>query len=300
MRAQAKPFMTASVREAIAGWGFLLPYALFFVLVVVYPAIKGLLLSFQNYSVIANKGTWVGFANYEAALKDPTFWKSLKNTGWFTALSTPLLVIVGLLLALAVNREFRFRSVFRTIFFGPYVLSIAVVGTLWLWMLQPKYGLIARMLLTLGLEPPNFLFEPNYAMPAIVVATVWWTVGFNMTVFLAGLQDIPQQLYEAAAIDGANTWAQFWNITLPGLRRVMLFITINQVIASFQIFGQVYIMTAGGPAGATRVVIQYIYENAFKYFKPGYGAAMSYLVFLCILILSLIQFRLNKNSQTAE
>lgn len=297
MRTRQGPLLTARVSEALSGYAFLLPYGAFFVLFVVYPVLKGFTLSLQDYSVIDNTGTWVGLQNYSDVVQDKTFWKSLGNTAYFTALSTPLLVAIGLTLALAVNRNFKFSGLFRVLFFSPYVLSISVVATLWLWMLGPKYGLIAKTLTSLGFTPPNFLFNPTYAMPAIVLTTVWWTVGFNMTIFLAGLQDIPEQLYEAAAIDGANARQRFWHVTVPGLSRTTLFVSVHQVIASFQIFGQVFIMTQGGPYGSTRVVIQYIYENAFKYFKMGHASAMAYVVFLIILVLSLIQFRLNRSKE---
>jgi multiple sugar transport system permease protein len=290
---QGRRVLRSSTKEAISGYLFALPYLLFFFVFVVYPVFQGFWLSLHDFNVIDNSSTWLGLTNYQTALRDETFWKALRNTAYFTVLSAPLLVLTGLMLAMGVNREFKLRGLFRLIFFSPHVLSISVVGSLWVWMLQQKYGIIARALVALGWHnPPNFLFTPTWAMPAVVITTVWWTVGFNMTMFLAGLQDISLTLYEAAAIDGANAWQQFRNITLPGLRRVMLFVGIQQVIASFQIFGQVFIMTQGGPYGSTRVVIQYIYENAFKYFKTGYASAMAYLVFLVILILSVIQLRL--------
>jgi multiple sugar transport system permease protein len=226
-----------------------------------------------------------------ARLSDAVFWTSFGNTLKFVALSTPLIVGVGLLLALFLNRSDRSAGFFRTLFFAPYVFSVSVLTLIWGFLLNPQSGILAAFLSYFGIEPIPWLTDPQLAMPAIVVTTLWWTMGFNMVLFLAGLQDIDPSLYEAATLDGAGTWAQFRHITIPGLERTILLVAILQVIASFQIFGQVYIMTRGGPGGTTRVLIQYIYESGFRDFQLGYAAAMSLFLFVVMLLVSYFQFR---------
>lgn len=223
---------------------------------------------------------------------DALFWSSLGNTIQFVLLSTPLIVGIGLLMALVLNGNSRFMGILRTMFFAPYVFSVAVLTLIFGFLLNPQRGILAAFLGNFGIEPIPWLTDPNLAMPAIVLATLWWTVGFNMVLFLAGLQDIEPALYEAADLDGANVWQKFRFITLPGLRRTLLLVAILQIIASFQIFGQVYIMTRGGPGGSTRVLIQHIYESGFRDFKLGYASAMSLFLFLIMFVVSFFQFRL--------
>lgn len=226
-----------------------------------------------------------------ARLGDAVFWTSFGNTLEFVVLSTPLIVGVGLLLALLLNRGEKSAGFFRTLFFAPYVFSVAVLTLIWGFLLNPQSGILAAFLSYFGIEPIPWLTDPQLAMPAIVVTTLWWTMGFNMVLFLAGLQDIDPSLYEAATLDGAGTWAQFRHITIPGLERTILLVVILQVIASFQIFGQVFIMTRGGPGGTTRVLIQHIYESGFRDFQLGYAAAMSLFLFVVMLLVSYFQFR---------
>ncbi|MDX1616663.1 MAG: sugar ABC transporter permease [Candidatus Promineifilaceae bacterium] len=223
---------------------------------------------------------------------DALFWSSLGNTIQFVLLSTPLIVGVGLLMALALNGGGRFFGSLRTMFFAPYVFSVSVLTLIFGFLLNPQRGILAEFLGYFGIEPIPWLTDPNLAMPAIVLATLWWTVGFNMVLFLAGLQDIEPQLYEAADLDGANTWQKFLHVTIPGLRRTLLLVVILQIIASFQIFGQVFIMTRGGPGGSTRVLIQHIYESGFRDFDLGYASAMSIFLFLVMFVVSYFQFRI--------
>lgn len=226
---------------------------------------------------------------------DSQFWLSFGNTVLFVLLSTPVIVGVGLLLALAVNRPGIWSGVLRTLFFAPFVLSVSVLTLIWAFMLNPQLGLVGAMFENLGWEPISWLTSPVWAMPAVVFVTLWWTVGFNVVLFLAGLQDIDRSLYEAAEIDGAGFWSRFRFITVPGLRRTTLLVTVLQVIASFQIFGQVYIMTRGGPNGATRVSIQHIYESGFRDLELGYASAMSVFLFAVMVFFSAVQFRLMRN-----
>jgi multiple sugar transport system permease protein len=221
---------------------------------------------------------------------DAQFWLSFGNTLFFVALSTPTIVGVGLGLALAMNRRSRLTGLLRAMFFAPYVLSVAVLTLIWAFMLNPSLGLVGVVGDWVGANPINVLNSTTWAMPAIVLATLWWTVGFNMVLFLAGLQDIDQQQYEAAAIDGAGPFQVFRHITLPGLQRTIRLVVVLQVIYSFQIFGQVFIMTRGGPDGATRVLIQHIFERGFRDFQLGYASAMSIFLFLVIIGVSVVQF----------
>jgi len=228
---------------------------------------------------------------------DSQFWLSFGNTVLFVALSTPLIVGFGLLLALALHRPGKWVGVLRTLFFAPYVLSVSVLTLIWAFMLNPQLGLVGELFRAIGLEPVSFLTNPALAMPAIVVTTLWWTVGFNVVLFLAGLQDIDKNLYEAANLDGAGAVKSFTNITVPGLQRTTLLVVVLQVIASFQIFGQVFIMTRGGPNGATRVSIQHIYESGFRDLELGYASAMSVFLFLVMVAFSAIQFRLLRSEK---
>lgn len=273
---------------------FLLPYLTLFGAFLVYPIINGFWVSLHDWKVVGFNRPFIGLQNYLNMVADPVFWSSLGNTVYFTALSTPLLVITGLFFAVLLNQPLKGRSLFRGAIFLPYLLSISVVGMLWLWMLQPRYGLVSYYWEKLFSVHLNLLGNPYTAMPAIVLTTVWWTVGYNTVIYLAGLQDIPDELREAARIDGASSWQVFRYVTLPLLRRVTLYITVVQVIKSFQIFGQVYIMTKGGPFGSTRVLVQYIYENGFRYWRMGYASAMAYALLIVILIFTIIQFRLTR------
>lgn len=226
------------------------------------------------------------------AWNDSGFWNSLKNTLIFTLISTPILIALGLALALLLNNARRGRSAYRAVFFLPYVLPISAVTLIWSYLLNPDRGLIAGFLGWFGVDGIAFLSDPALAMPAIIATSIWWSVGFNMVLFAAGLQDIEPSYYEAASLDGAGYWQKFRHITLPGLSHVTVLVTITQLIASFQIFGQVYIMTRGGPGTATEVLIQHVYEAGFKNYELGYAAALSVFLFVVMAAVAAVQFRL--------
>lgn len=228
----------------------------------------------------------------DGAWSDAGFWGAFGNTIVFVLMSTPVIVGVSLLLALVLSGAGRVAAILRAVFFAPYVLSVAVLTLIWGFLLNPDLGLIGRALAAVGLEPISWLTDPSLAMPAIVLTTLWWTMGFNLVLFIAGLQDVDPTLYEAAALDGANAVQTFFHVTVPGIRRTIVLVTVLQVIASFQIFGQVFIMTRGGPGGATRVLIQHIYESGFREFRLGYAAALSVFLFVVMLGASAVQFRL--------
>ena len=222
---------------------------------------------------------------------DATFWLSLEHTVQFTALSTPLLVGFGLVLALAMHGLRRGVGFYRTAFFLPYILPVSAVTLIWSFLLNPARGLLASVFEWFGAEPIDWLSDPGLAMWGIILTTIWWSVGLNFVLFLAGLQDIDPLLYEAASLDGANAWQRFVHVTVPGLRQVTVLVAVTQLIASFQIFGQVYIMTRGGPGTSTRVLIQHIYEAGFRDLQLGYAAAVSLFLFAVMAAVSAIQFR---------
>lgn len=282
-------------RTDLAGIGFVLPFLIVYAIFLIWPALLGLRMSFSNW-VIGGTGAsqFLGLANYQELFADPAFWQSLGVTLVFTVFSTPLLVIIALALALLVNRAIPAQGVFRTIFFAPFVLPVSVVALIWNWLYQPGFGLINSALTSIGLKEVNWLADPNIALTSVVVVTIWWTIGFNFVMYLAGMQQIPQELYEAARIDGAGTWARIRWITIPLLNRFTSLIIILQVIASLQLFSQSYLLFNGsdGPNFATRSIVQYIYESGFSQFRVGYGSAITYVFFILILIVSLAQFAL--------
>lgn len=233
----------------------------------------------------------------DGSWNDPDFWSSLQNTLVFTLVSTPLLVVLGLLMALALNNKHRGGAVYRAAFFLPYVLPISAVTLIWSYLLNPDRGLISGVLSWFGQPGVAFLSDPALAMPAIIATTIWWSVGFNMVLFLAGLQDVEPSLLEAASLDGAGRWQRFLNVTVPGISHVTTLVVVTQLIASFQIFGQVYIMTKGGPGTATQVLIQHIYEAGFKNYQLGYAATVSVFLFIVMAAVSAIQFRLLARSR---
>lgn len=279
-------------REEVAAYVLLSPYLLAFVLFMVYPSIQGLYLSFTDARLGRVDAKLIGLENYLYVLTDPLFHTVALNTLVFVLESTPLLIVIPLGLAVALNRNLPMRAFLRGAFFIPFTLSVSVIGITWWWLLDNNFGLVNFYLKAAGATPPAWLQNPTWAMVGVVLATVWWTAGYNLVLFLAGLQNIPRSVYEAARIDGANAWREFWSITLPLLRPTMLLVLIIQIIASFQVFGQVFVMTSGGPGDSTRTVLQYVYESAFVGQRMGEGSAAAWVLFVVILIFSTIQFRL--------
>ncbi len=283
--------------DNIAALIFLMPFLIVYALFMLYPIAKGFMISLSEWS-IGMKPVFVGFKNYIIMFQDPYFWEAIWNTVFFVLISTPALIIVGLCLALIVNSKLKGTIFLRSAFFLPYVLSISVMASIWMFILQPHTGLLNAILHNLGLKQEVFwLDDANLAWFSILIATVWWTVGFNMILFLAGLQEIPEDYYEAAQLDGANTWRQFISITLPSLKGVLLLTVVLQTIASFKLFGQPYLMTQGGPGTATRTLVQYIYEKAFYEQQMGIASSMSYVLFFITILFAFIQFKFlsNKN-----
>ena len=244
-------------RETRTAYGFLAPGLLLFAAYRLYPLLEGLRLSFTNARLGRASEQWVGWANYARLVDDTRFHVSLWNTAFYTVASTLPILAVPLGLALALNRG-ALRTLLRSVFFFPFTLSVVTVGLAWLWLLDPVVGPFNYYLRALGAPARSWLADPYTAMWAIIATTVWWVTGYYLVIYLAGLQDIPRALYEAAALDGASGWRSFRAITLPLLRPVLLFVVVTHVIGSFQLFGQVFVLTGGGPGDATRTVVQHL------------------------------------------
>jgi len=277
-------------RDRRHGWGFMAPFLVFFGLFLIWPLIYGFYMSLTGKSLTGANGVLIGFANYAEAVGDADMWHSMGNTLYFTVISTVPLVLVALAMAALVNMGLPAQWLWRLSFFAPYLLASTVVSLFFVWMYNPQLGLINDLLGKVGLAPIDWLNNPDVAMWSIVIATLWWTVGFNFLLYLAAMQNIPASHYEAAQLDGAGGWRQFFSITLPQIKQTTVMIVILQVLASLKIFDQVYQMTAGGPGGATRSVVQYIFETGFTGYRLGYSAAISYIFFAIIVIVSISQF----------
>ncbi len=270
---------------------FLLPYLLIYAGMILYPVIRGIWISVHE-ARLQGLGDFVGLAQYREMLDDPEFWESLWNTCYFVLISTPPYVIIGLLLAMIVNSKIKGTTMLRTIFFMPNVLAVTIVASIWLSILRPYNGMFSSIQRMIGLENEIlWLADANLAWFSISLTTLWWTVGFNMVLFMAGLQDIPDSYYEAAHMDGASAWQRFWNITLPSLKGVIILVTVLQTIASFKLFSQPWLMTQGGPGTATRPLVLYIYQKGFVYNDMGMASAMAYVLFAVMIVMAFIQFR---------
>ncbi|MEQ4304849.1 sugar ABC transporter permease [Plantactinospora sp. B6F1] len=278
---------------------FLAPFLALYLLFIIGPALYGLVMSFFHTSMVRpGLGDFAGLSNYAEALGSSDFWWALWHTAWFTLLTTPPLVVLALVFALLAERARRGRWFFRLAFFLPYVLPSAVVALIWLWIYTPELGLLSRTVDAVGLTAPNWLGDPAWAMGSLAISTVWWTLGFNFVLYLAGLQDVPRDLYEASAIDGAGPWQQIRRITLPLLARTTTLVVVLQVIASLKVFDQMYLMTNGGPNFSTRSALQYVYEVGFTDYRTGYAAAASTLFFLLVLAVSVIWLVMTRRQES--
>jgi multiple sugar transport system permease protein len=279
-------------REARAGLAFAAPALLLIAAFFLLPVAASLLLSLTDFDIyaIADRANLrlVGAGNYLALARDPLFWRALLNTAVFVAVATPLSIAVSLAAALLVTAAaVRLAAVFRTLFFVPVVTSLVAVAVVWRYLYHPRFGLLNYGLGLVGVPPQDWLGDPRLALPAIIVLAVWKNFGFNMVIFMAGLQSIRPSLYEAASVDGAGRWAQFRRITVPMLRPTTLFVTVMTLIGNFQLFAEPYIMTRGGPSNRTLSVVLYMYEQGFRWWNLGYAAALAFVLFAVILLVSL-------------
>lgn len=284
----------------LVGWLFLAPYLLLFGMFVVLPAFYGIWISLHDWDFTLPGRPWVGLQNYKdlfdsSSVQYGDFWNGMKNTAIFTVASVPFLVTVPLLLALLLHRQFPGRTFFRAMFFAPYVLGVAVIGLMWRYLLDGNFGLINYVLHT----NIQWTTDQPWAWVALVGVTVWWTMGFNAIIYLAGLGDIPTEHYEAASLDGASKWQQFRYITLPGLRPVLIFIMITTILASANMFGQSYMITNGGPTQSTQTAIMVMTDLGFKRNYAGQAAAESYLLALALALVSIVQFWLMRDKDAA-
>ncbi|MBB3127826.1 multiple sugar transport system permease protein [Paenibacillus rhizosphaerae] len=281
-------------KETAWGYFFIAPMMIGFAVFMLYPFVYSFYLSLTSSDgIVAPK--FIGFDNYAKLLKDTTFLRSLRVTLYFTLVTVPVGAALSLLAAMLLNIKMRFVTWYRTAFFLPVITSMVAIATVWKWLYNTDYGLINSIFAALGLYEPPWLASAKWALPSIMIMSIWKGIGFNMVIFLAGLQGISPSLYESAKIDGAGAFRRFTNITFPLLRHTTVFVVIMSIISSFQVFDQVYVMTQGGPAKSTSVVVYYIYQNAFQFFQQGYASAMAYVLFAIIFIVTLLQTRLAKN-----
>ncbi|HEX8443655.1 MAG TPA: sugar ABC transporter permease [Allosphingosinicella sp.] len=282
-----------------SGLAFVAPFLLIYLVILIYPLLRGIGLSFQRVDLFGG-GSFVGFANYARLFADATFIQSLTNTLVLALMIVPVLTAIALALALALNRATRGAAIFRGIFFSSSVLSVTIVTLIWRFVLAPDAGLLGEAAQALGTEPIPFLSHPTWSLWALALTTIWWSLGLPMMLFLAGLQQIPGDMYEAAALDRASIWKTFLRITLPSLRHTVILVVMLQTAAQLQMFGQSQLLTAGGPSGASRTVVLYIFEVSFGRWELGYGMAVAESLFLLILLVTLTQYWATSRTREGE
>ncbi|MEU0842054.1 sugar ABC transporter permease [Streptomyces sp. NPDC005962] len=279
--------------ETLAAWLFLLPSLIPFLIFTAGPVVAAGVISLLDWNLFSPP-SFVGLHNFARLGPDPTFWSALVNTVYFTFVSVPLTLLVSLVLALLLNQGLKRVAVFRSLLLLPYATISVAVAFVWIWLYIPHGGLINSLLGAFGIDGPAWLVSDTWAMPALVAMSVWKSFGFGMVIFLAGLQAIPQQLYEAARVDGASPWRSFRGVTLPLLSPAMFFVVVTSVISSFQVFDQALVMTNGGPGVHTTTLVMYIYQTGFLNYEQGYAAAQSIVLFAFIAVITGTQFLLQR------
>ena len=289
-----KKISKLSIKEDISGLLFILPSFSGFLLFILIPVVFSLYLSFCSWNFIEGFSAikFVNIENYKNLLTDVWFKDSLRNTLIYTFVSVPACTIIGMLIAVIINNYIYFKRIIRTMIFIPYISSVVAICVVWMVLLHPSFGPINEFLRSIGIQnPPKWLTDMKWALPAILIIAIWQQIGYYVIVFLAGIQNIPTDLYEAANIDGANGWEQFWNITVPMLSPTTFFLVIMGLIGSFKVFDQISVLTKGGPGTSTTVIAYYIYKTAFQYFKMGYASAMSWILFIFMFAITVIQWK---------
>jgi multiple sugar transport system permease protein len=289
-------------RHQAAAWLFLAPALIALAVFFVVPVFGALMMSFTDFDIYAlgnlNAVRFIGLENYSRVLDTPLFWTALKNTFFFVLVGGPLSVGVSLGTALMLNsRLARFKSVFRTVFFLPVVTSLVAVAVVWRYLYHPAHGLLNYLLSFFGIGMVDWLGDPNLAMPAIILLAVWKNFGYNMLIFIAGLQNIPDELYEASYLDGAGAWRQFVDITIPMLAPTTIFVVMITVIGYFQLFAEPYVMTQGGPLYSTMSIVLLMYEQGFRWWNMGYAAAIAFILFAIILVFTLVQMAIQRRME---
>lgn len=287
---------TFRTREMVIGLLFILPSLIGFTLFYAIPAVRGVIISFSDWDLLTPARS-VGLENYMRLLRDPTFWNSLKVTVYYVLLNIPLQTLLALVIAVMMSRLTK-SIIIRAIIILPWLMPGVVVGLLWLWLMDPTIGIINEFLRAIGVGTVPFLNVPRTAMPSIALINIWQYVGYTALLIFAGLQAIPGSVYEAAQIDGASEGQMFWKVTIPLLRPVLVFVLVTSIIGSFQIFDTVAITTKGGPVNATKVLNYYIYEQAFTRFNMGYATAISMVLFLILIFISMVQMRLMRAGES--
>jgi multiple sugar transport system permease protein len=286
-------------RRERAAWGFVAPALIAIAVFFVVPVVSSLLLSLTDFDIyaLADLGNvrFVGLQNYERLLSNPLFWQAMRNTVWFSVLGVPLAIGASLAAAVILNaRTVKWRPVWRVMFFAPYVTTLVATAVLWNYLLHTRYGVINWALTSLGLPAVDWLGSPNTSIPAILLFVVWKTFGYNMLIFLAVLQTVPDDLYEAARIDGAGAWSRFRHVTLPAIAPTLLLVSIISVAGFFQLFAEPYVMTQGGPAQSTVTVLYFMYEEGFKWWNLGSASAVAFILFLCIFAVTVAQLAVSR------
>jgi multiple sugar transport system permease protein len=278
------------------GYLFVAPFLFFYSFLLIYPLFRGIAISFHREDLFGG-GEFIGLGNYQRLLSDPVFWQAIGNTFKLALIIVPTLTAISLALALALNKPTRSAALFRGLFFSSSVLSVTIVTLIWRFILTPDAGLMAEVAEAVGAEPIPWLSHPNLTIPALAITTIWWSVGLPMMLFLAGLQQIPEDMYEAAALDRAGRWTTFRRVTLPSLKRTTILVVMLQTAAQLQIFGQAQLLTAGGPSGASRPVVLYIYEVSFGRWELGYATALAEVLFMLIIAVTLVQYWAGQRGQ---
>lgn len=280
-------------QEAFTGYLFILPSYILFIVFLLIPVIWAFYLSFTNYNIFT-PGNWIGVENYSRLIDDAAFRKALVNTTYYALMVIPLNIAISLSLAVLVNKEIKGIAIFRSAYYVPVVTSIIASSMIWMWLYDANNGLINYVLEFFGVAPQKWLNDPNLALPALAMMRIWKGVGWNMVIFLAGLQAIPKTLYEAAAIEGANRTRQFWNITWPLLTPTTFFVFVMATISTFQTFGEIYAMTSGGPVSSTTTLVYVIFVYGFERYEMGYASAIAFMLFAIIFLLTLLNMFLGK------
>lgn len=275
-----------ALRQHLDGWLFASPWIIGFLLWTVGPMLASLVIAFTDWDLITSP-TYIGLKNFATMATDNLVWKSLQVTTVYALVSVPLHIIFGMMLALLLNAGIRGQRFYRTAFYLPSVLSGVAVALLWRWLFSTEFGLFNLLLSYVGITGPSWLGDPQWAMPSLILMSLWG-VGAGTIIYLASLQGIPTDLYEAAEVDGATAWTKFWRITLPLMTPVLFFQLITGFIVALQVFTQAFIMTSGGPNNATLFYLLYLYRNAFEYFRMGYASALAWVLFIYILVLTLV------------
>lgn len=283
-------------RSLLVPLGFLAPALILILVFMVLPIVVSFYLSLTNFNVAAlidwSRARFIGLANYQRLFQDALFWKALKNTGYFVIIGVPCAIILSLFIAILLNRsKLLGRNLFRVGYYLPSITTTVAIAVVWKWVLNPRYGILNWILSFLGVTGPSWLGDPKWAMPAIIMLVVWKGLGYNMVIFLAGLQNIPEHLYEAAQIDGANRFKQLIYITIPLLRPTTFFVTVMTTIGYLQLFAEPYMLTDGGPLNSTLSIVLYMYRHGFKFFNLGYASAIAYVLFAIIFIATLLQMK---------